>query len=104
MTPEARLRHQKLKQFVEEALDAGVFHERGMKERLLPQILLFNETVENPIGTLTNASLQGNRDLEKQAAALPRGTGAIIRKEWEGGSCYAPMFSDGTGDRASGVA
>jgi hypothetical protein len=104
MTPEAQVRHQKLKQFVEEALDAGVFYERDMKERILPQILPFDEAVENLIGTFINPSFQELKDLEKQVGALPRGSWAIIRKEWEGGGCYALMFSDGTGDRAPGVA
>jgi hypothetical protein len=56
MTSEAETRDQKLKQLVEEALDAGVFYERDMKERILPQILPFDEAVENLIGTFTNPS------------------------------------------------
>jgi hypothetical protein len=103
MTSVAPVRDQKLKQFVEEALDAGVFYERDMKERILPQILPFDEAVENLIGTFTNPSFQELRDLEKQVSALPRGSWAIIRKEWDGGGCYALIFSDGTGSRAPGV-
>jgi hypothetical protein len=103
MTSEAQTRDQKLKQFVEEALDAGVFYERDMRERILPQILPFDEAVENLIGTFTNPSFQELRDLEKQVSALPRGSWAIIRKEWDGGGCYALIFSDGTGNRAPGV-
>jgi hypothetical protein len=38
MSSQAQVRHQKLKQFVEEALGAGVFYERDMKERILPQM------------------------------------------------------------------
>jgi hypothetical protein len=104
MTSKAQIRDQKLKQFVEEALDAGVFYERAMKERILPKILPFDDAVENLIGTFTNPSFQELQSLEKQVCALPRGSWAIIHKEWDGGGCYALIFSDGTGSRAPGVA
>jgi hypothetical protein len=103
MTSNAQVREQKLKQFVEEALDADVFYERDMKERILPQVLPFDDAVENLIGTFTNPSFRELEDLEKQVCALPRGSWAIIRKEWDGGGCYALIFSDGTGSRAPGV-
>ena len=103
MTSKAQVRDQKLKQFPEEALDAGVFYERDMKERILPQILPFDDAVENLIGTFTNPSFQELQNLEKQVSALPRGSWAVIRKEWDGGGCYALIFSDGTGNRAPGV-
>lgn len=83
MNSKAQLRDQKLKQFVEEALDAGVFYAQDMKERILPQILPFDEAVENLIGTFINPSFRELQDLEKQVSALPRGSWAIIRKEWE---------------------
>ncbi|WP_262267308.1 MULTISPECIES: hypothetical protein [Microvirga] len=103
-SPESQLRNQKLKLFVEEALDAGVFYERDLQERIIPQILPFDEAVENLIGTFTNPSFQELRDLEARVTALPRGSWAIIRKEWDGGGCYTLMFSDGTGKLATGVA
>ena len=33
-SPASQLRNQKLKQFVEEALDAGVFYERDLQDRI----------------------------------------------------------------------
>jgi hypothetical protein len=81
MSSESQLRNEKLKQFVEKALDAGVFYERDLQERIILQILPFDEAVENLIGTFTNPSFQEVRELEARVAVLPRGSWAVIRKE-----------------------
>jgi hypothetical protein len=104
MAPEAQIRNTKLKGFVEEALDAGLHYERDLQDRIIPQILPFDEAVEVLIGTFTNPSFQDIRDLEKQVGELPRGSWAIVHQKWETGGCFTVKFSDGTGKIATGSA